>query len=173
MTARNLSSGKAGEISAPAKQALKRETKRLIEAAGGLEAAALYARPNKTAMGDYGSPNNADRFMPIDAVADLEAITRGSAGWPIVTRMLAKLAGCALVELPTAAPGGGDWMRRIGKLAQDHGALAKRICDAAEDGEVTAAEIRANDLIGLCDDAILTIVNLRALFERTIEDGPA
>lgn len=164
-------SGKTAEVSAsPDKQALKRESKRLIRAAGGVEAAAMFARPNKTAMGEYGSQNT-DRFMPVDAIADLEAVTRGTAGWPIMTRMLAAMSSCAVVELPQADALQTDWFKQIGCLASDNGKIAEALCDAAADGVVTAEEVLTKRLIALCDDQILHTVNLRARLERIVEEG--
>lgn len=163
--------GKAGRISATAdKQAIKRDTKALIRAAGGVEAAASYSRTGKTAMGDYQN-RNIDSYMPIDVVADLEAVTHDTAGWPIITRRLATMAGGAFVELPEPGKLDSGWFEQIGQLAADHGKLSERLCAAAADNSVTAAEIAEADLIAVCDDAILHLVNLRARFERIAEEA--
>jgi hypothetical protein len=69
----------------------------LIEAVGGLEAAALHCRIRKSQLGDCQSRNVA-AFLPQDAIADLEAV----AGAPIVTRHLAALSGHVLLPLPQA-----------------------------------------------------------------------
>lgn len=87
------------------KQALKAATRQLVQAAGGQEAAATYTRfVRHQAFSDFGNagPDHAAKFAPIDAVADLEAVTHGTPGHPVVTRALARAAGFALVPLPAA-----------------------------------------------------------------------
>ena len=87
----------------PEKQALKVATRRLVAAVGGQEAAVLFTRFTRhQALSDFGNPapEHAHRFAPIDAVADMESISHGTPGHPVVTRQLARLAGYALVPLP-------------------------------------------------------------------------
>jgi hypothetical protein len=165
-------SGNMGCFStAPDKQALKRETRALIKAAGGLEAAATLCRPGKTQLGNYQS-FNADDYMPIDVVADLEAVTHGTAGWPILTRRLATMAGGAFVELPEPDAMDRGWYAELGTLAADQAGISQRICMAvSNDDDVDAAEVKKLRLIEACDDAILHLVNLRARFERIAEEG--
>jgi hypothetical protein len=163
--------GKARIISASSdKQALKRDTKALIRAAGGVEASASYCRTGKSAMGDYQN-RNVDSYMPIDVVADLEAVTHDTAGWPIITRRLATMAGGAFVELPEADAMDIGWLSQIGQLAADHGKLSARLCEAAADNTVTPKEVDDLELIAVCDDAIMHLVNLRARFERIAKEG--
>src|SRR3546814_19209124 len=50
-------------------------------------------------ISDFGLPNVAE-FAPLDFVALLEERTEGTAGWPHVTRWLARRTGHALVRLP-------------------------------------------------------------------------
>lgn len=89
----------------PDKQALKRATGRLVKAVGGQEAAVAFTRLHRhQVLSDYANPaaDHAERFAPIDVIADLEGITHGTAGHPVVTRALARAAGFALVPLPAA-----------------------------------------------------------------------
>src|SRR3546814_16055661 len=50
-------------------------------------------------ISDFGLPNVAE-FAPLDFVALLEERTAGTAGWPHVTRWLARRTAHALVRLP-------------------------------------------------------------------------
>lgn len=153
------------ESNTPARQALKAASKALVRAAGGVEAAAEFSRPNKTALSDYGRPEG-DCFMPIDVVEDLEAITHGQVGHPLVTRHLAKRAGYALVELPSADALEIDWLAQVGDLCAESTRVITGITKAAGDRVVTSGEVRQFNLIGECDDLIAHVVNLRARFER-------
>ena len=155
---------------APHHAVLKRDTKALIRAAGGLEAAAQYSRPNKTVLSDYQSASTVS-FMPIDVIADLEAVTRDTAGWPLLTRRLATMNGCSLVALPEPGSLDGNWFEQIATLTGDYSKVSQRLCNAASDGKVTADEVEAADLISACDEAIHHLVNLRARFERIAEEG--
>lgn len=78
--------------------ALKTAARRLVAAVGGLEAAASVCRHNKTALAAAYDPHQPDRFVPADVVADLELV----AGQPIVTAVLARLSGHALVPVGAA-----------------------------------------------------------------------
>lgn len=158
-------------VNTPDKQALKEASKQLVRAAGGVEAAALYVRPNKSTLSDYGRPEN-DIFMPVDVIAGLEAITHGTAGWPIVTRLLAMTAGCALVELPAPGNAEADWIDQLGQLSKETSDVAQGICKALHgDHRVTASEVRQLRLIDECDDLIAHIVTMRARLERILLDG--
>lgn len=95
----------------PFKQALKLATRELVRAAGGQEAAVGFTRfARHQALSDFGNPapEHDARFIPVDAVADLEAVTRGTPGWPQVTRALARTQGFALVPLPAPRGEGAD-----------------------------------------------------------------
>jgi hypothetical protein len=49
---------------------LKAATRRLISDAGGVESSAQITRANKSSLGNYQC-NNADQFLPVDALIDL------------------------------------------------------------------------------------------------------
>ncbi|AYJ85318.1 hypothetical protein D3Y57_04690 (plasmid) [Sphingomonas paeninsulae] len=158
------------EQNTPAKQAVKAASKALVRAAGGLEAAAEFSRPNKSVLGEYGRPEG-DCFMPVDVVEDLEAITHGQAGHPIVTRHLAARAGYALVKLPTASDIDSDWLAQVGRLVSDSGAIIAGISSAAADKVINSADVGDFNLIGECDDLLALVVNMRAHFERIQAGG--
>lgn len=149
----------------PEKQAIKAASKALVRAAGGVEAAAEFSRPNKTVLSDYGRPEG-DSFMPVDVVADLEAITHGTTGHPLVTRHLATRAGYALVQLPAADAMEVDWLAQVGALCAESTKIITGISAAAADRVVNAVEVRQHNLIEECDDLIALVVNMRARFER-------
>lgn len=153
------------EQNTPAKQAAKAACKALVRAAGGLEAAAEFSRPNKSVLGEYGRPEG-DCFMPIDVVEDLEAITHGQFGHPIVTRHLAARAGYALIKLPSASDIDDDWLAQVGKLVSDSSMIIQGISKAAADKDVSARDVREFNLIGECDDLLALVVNMRAQFQR-------
>src|SRR3546814_17035961 len=62
-------------------------------------AAARETGQRQQRLSDFGLPNVAE-FAPLDFVALLEERTEGTAGWPHVTRWLARRTGHALVRLP-------------------------------------------------------------------------
>lgn len=72
---------------------LKKHSEALVKDVG-LEPACAITGKSKATLGRYysDSPDHADRFMPIDAVARLEA----AASYPHVTSALAELRGMSL-----------------------------------------------------------------------------
>ena len=72
---------------------LKRHTEALVKDVG-LEAACALTGKSKATLGRYYSeaPEHADRFIPVDAVAQLEA----AASYPHITSALAELRGITL-----------------------------------------------------------------------------
>ncbi len=156
----------------PADQALKRETRALIVAAGGQEEAAKHARRIKRHQthSDYGAPN-VDQFMPVDVVADLEGVTRGTPGWPRVTRALASRQNCAVVILPDAVPCSQGWMAKLGQLLKETNDISTRMCAALADGALCAADVRDHDLIAENYHLIELAVNLGAMFEQIAAEG--
>jgi len=69
---------------------LKKHTEALVKAVG-VEAACEVTGKSKATLGRYYSDHDehADRFIPVDAVAALEA----AAGYPHLTQALAELSG--------------------------------------------------------------------------------
>ncbi len=114
-------------LSASARR-LKTATQRLVDRVGGLAEAAKNARPDFRRFSDYQSFTRPERFIPADAVADLER----AVGDPVVTRELAELAGFDLVRRPSTGSGAG---------AADPASCLRRL--TAELGDVARAEERA------------------------------
>jgi hypothetical protein len=121
---------------------LKRRTDQLIDACGGLVAAAEETRAGKSSLANYSDSREhgaaATLWAPIDVIADLEK----AAGEPLVTKELARLAGYDL--LPMAAAAGG--FDPLSDHCQ-HAVLMARATAVAlamdEDGVRTSAELKA------------------------------
>lgn len=155
----------------PERQLLKAVAKSLVRAAGGVEAAALATTRSPSQLSAYGHVN-APEFMPVDVIADLEAVTHGTAGHPLATRHLARLAEFALVALPDAPDGSTDWHRSLGALAREVGDIIERVGSAlANDGAVSAAEVRDARIVEECDELIAHAIAMRALALRVLEAG--
>lgn len=114
---------------------LKAAVRDLIAAAGGNVRAARVSRADNARLSRYGSVSESTH-APIDVIADLEQ----EVGEPIVTRILADLAGYDLVPKAAAAPGGAAFIRHLGDVAQSSGRLLSDLGEAVADGTVTAAE---------------------------------
>jgi hypothetical protein len=144
---------------APQDQAAKAKSLALVRASGGVEAAAAFCRSNMRRLSEYGRPDN-DCFMPIDVVRDLEAVTHGTAGHPIVTRYLAQQAGYTLVRLPSLdAVQVGDLHAACSAHAKEHGEATARVV-----GLLMARNRDAiDDAIREVDEGIEESVKLRAL----------
>ncbi|NKE43403.1 hypothetical protein HB662_01340 [Roseomonas frigidaquae] len=121
--------------SAPARadMAFKALARTLIEAVGGLDAAAAATRVGKTQLGYYQSPHH-DQFMPADVVARLELL----AGDPILTAELARRAGCRLV--PVEPITGTQLGALLAHLGSEVGTVFAAYADAWRDGTITLEE---------------------------------
>jgi hypothetical protein len=107
----------------------------------GIEAAAAATGKSKATLGRYYSadPEHADRFMPVDVVARLEAVAK----FPHVTSALADLRGITL------AYDGSRMNRRQGNVNADVVALSQRFAmlmaeynQAIADGTITINETK-------------------------------
>ena len=120
---------------------IKAGFRRLTKAVGGQESAASITRVDYQRIGRYGRPHEG-MFPPVDVIADLEA----DAGDPIVTRILAGLQGHILIPLP---PADADpaWVAHLGALGKEAGEAIARLSEAlADDGKITADEVRDMNL---------------------------
>lgn len=115
------------ETLTPEKQGLKRAQLQLVQAVGGFEAAAGFCRVGKSQLHNATSVNDAITFLPADVIADLEAVTVGTVGHPVVTRYLASRQGFELFALPAAATAAGVagasvcWHAMLARLAKEGG----------------------------------------------------
>lgn len=138
---------------------LKLATQRLIERIGGLAEADKNSRPDFRRFSDYQSFSKPDRFIPADAIADLER----AVGDPVVTRELAEVAGFDLVRrvigLRDAGVDPAPCLRRLtaelGDVARcEDNALAHVRASANDTREEVAALLNLIDLARSMIDAV-------------------
>jgi hypothetical protein len=138
----------------PRDQALKRATRALVDAAGGCEAAAGLCRLGKSQLAAAGSINEPDRWLPVDVLRDLMAVTRGLPGCADLLAHLAAEAGFALVPL-------GD-----GPVIDPRAAIAQLATEAADVvSELARFEPGRSDprlLIKESDDLLRVAAGVRA-----------
>tara|TARA_R110000787_G_scaffold38380_5_gene96750 strand:- start:547 stop:1005 length:459 start_codon:yes stop_codon:yes gene_type:complete len=120
---------------------LKKHTETLVKAVG-VEAACEVTGKSKATLGRYYSDHDehADRFMPIDAVAALEA----AAGYPHVTQALAELAG-AHIDYDGRRPNDqskGGVNADVIALSQRFAMLMAEYQQSIADGKITVNEAK-------------------------------
>jgi len=119
---------------------LKKHTEALVKDVG-IEAACTLSGKSKATLGRYysDSDEHADRFMPIDTVAQLEAAAR----YPHVTSALAEISGHTLSSDGSAAnaPSGGVNADVIA-LSQRFAMLMAEYQQSIEDGIITVNEAK-------------------------------
>ncbi len=120
---------------------LKRNTEALVKDVG-IETACEITGKSKATLGRYYSDRDehADRFMPVDVVAQLEA----EAGYPHVTSALAELQKITLSfddRRPNATEGGGVNSDVIA-LSQRFAMLMSEYQQAMEDNVITVNEAK-------------------------------
>jgi hypothetical protein len=120
---------------------LKHHTEALVKEVGIERAAELCGR-SKASLNRYYStlPEHADRFMPVDVVASLEA----EAPFPHVTHALADLRGIILAhdDQRPNAPRSGSVNADVIALSQRFALLIAEYQTAIEDGTISANEAR-------------------------------
>ena len=148
----------------PRQLALKQAARDLVSAAGGQDVVQEITGRARSRASDWISPNT-PTFMPIDAVRELEAVTVGQAGHPIVTRMLARAAGYALVRLPQAEPASiGELHDALGRHGKEAGEVTAAICRALGEGSTIDVDaVKRHRIIEECDEGIEALVALRAI----------
>ena len=146
---------------------LKFATRRLIEKIGGLKNAVALDGRSDTTFSEYQAGACAS-FMPIDAVAALEA----DAGEPVVTRALADLVGFDLVprsrEIPALDP--AACLRR---LTADLGDIAREEDRARAHGHRSANDRRTllRELHDLIDTANAMIASVEPPAPHAATEG--
>jgi hypothetical protein len=161
---RRTSPGNSDKISlSPRDQARKIAFRELIEAVGGFEAAALNCRLGKSQLHRCASTHCPD-FAPIDVVQQLEAITRGRPGWPVVTRLHARDLGMALVALPTDPVTPAALYEALAAAIREANDVSTGLIAALGDGVCTPDEAAA--LLPECLDAAAKQMKLHALLAQ-------
>ena len=120
---------------------LKKHTEALVKDVG-IEAACEITGKSKATLGRYysGNEEHADRFMPVDAVAQLEAVS----SYPHVTSALAELKKITLSyddRKPNSVSNGGVNADVIA-LSQRFAMLMAEYQQSIEDGIITVNEAK-------------------------------
>lgn len=120
---------------------LKKHTEALVKDVG-IEPACEVTGKSKATLGRYYSdnPEHADRFMPIDAVAQLEE----AAGYPHVTVALAELRGVALnfEDRRANSERSGNVNSDVIALSQRFALLMAEYQQSIEDGQISVNEAK-------------------------------
>ena len=119
---------------------LKKHTEALVKDVG-IEPACELTGKSKATLGRYYSDmdEHADRFMPVDAVARLEA----AASYPHVTSALAELRGVALSHDESARNSkGGGINSDVIALSQRFAMLMSEYQQSIEDGVISMNEAK-------------------------------
>ena len=124
---------------APREQQQADVVRQLIEAAGGLEAAAEITGMGTSQLARYQSPHE-QASMPLRIIAALEAVTHGQVGHPHVTRFLARRNGYALIRRPAAVAQGQDLMRLLADHARTKSECEGEILEALADLKLSQGE---------------------------------
>lgn len=140
------------------------KARELIAAVGGLDAASAITETSTSQLGRYQSKHERDS-MPARVIEQLESVTHGTPGHPILTRHLARRQGFVLVPLPHDLPGEGEWARYISRLSDKAGKLITGIAaDLADDMDVSPAEAAAR--LASADKLTEIAAELRAALQR-------
>jgi hypothetical protein len=131
---------------------LKRHTERLIKDVGYAGACELTGR-SKATLGRYFSEadEHADRFMPVDAVAALEA----ASSFPHVTAALAELNGGQMSY-------GSD--RRNAVRGENKGSVNSNVIALSQRFAILMAEYHQS-----IEDGVISVNETRRLLEETLE----
>ena len=118
---------------------LKRHTEALVKNVG-IEAACDLSGKSKATLGRYYSeaPEHADRFMPVNTVAALEA----AASYPHVTSALADMRGITLSYDHAPANRRGGVNAEVIRLSQRFALLMAEYTRAIEDGRISVNETK-------------------------------
>jgi hypothetical protein len=146
----------------PRAQALKRASRALVDAAGGCEAAADLCRLGKSQLAAAGSVTEPDRWLPLDVVAQLMAVTHGHAGQMAVVQHLAAAAGHALVPVAGAAL---DPLAAIGRLSKEAADVVAQLV-AHQTGTAAPGQI-----IKECDELLAAVAGIRAAAQVLEREG--
>lgn len=108
----------------------------LVDQAGGPTRAATKTRTDASYLSRYGNPNESMQ-APIDVIMDLEA----DVNEPVVTRVMAELAGFSLVDKAAGVPA-DSFAQDVGETAKDAGALLSAFGEALADNKIDASDAK-------------------------------
>ena len=143
----------------------KAATARLIEAAGGTQAAADITRVGKTQLQRYTDPAEPAYAMPVDVVVALETVV----GQPIVTAHLAARSGHCLWRPPEDQDGPESIHRHYAEIGRAVAEVMAEYALAIADGVIEPRE--AERMLATIDPATAALMHVRAqLYERARPD---
>lgn len=118
---------------------LKKHTEALVKDVG-IEAACVLTGKSKATLGRHYSDNDehTDRFMPVDAVAALEA----ASSYPHITSALAELKGITLSYDDTTPNSPGGINSDVIALSQRFAVLMGEYNQSIEDGVISVNEAK-------------------------------
>ncbi len=118
---------------------LKKHTEALVKDVG-IEAACALTGKSKATLGRYYSDNeeHADRFIPVDAVAALEAASQ----YPHITSALAELRGVTMSYDPERSNSKGEVNSDVIRLSQRFALLMAEYNQSIADGVITINEAK-------------------------------
>ncbi len=118
---------------------LKKHTEALIKDVG-YDTACRVTGKSKATLGRYfsNSPEHAERFMPVDVVAELEEV----ASFPFVTKALAELRMLVIEYDKSRAPRKGALNSDVVLLSQRFATLMGQYNDSIEDGIISLNEAK-------------------------------
>ena len=122
----------------PQQLAFKLACRQAVQAAGGQVFVAGEVGRAQSRISDWVSENTAE-FMPLDIVAQVEALGAGSPGHPHVTRALARAAGERVRGGAALTPGLDDLGDHLAALAREHADLLQVL--ACEDLERCCSDL--------------------------------
>ena len=146
---------------------LKAASRALVATVGGAVAAAAVTRGDHQSVSRYGSahPDNADRFMPIDVLADLESESEQ----PVLTRVLAEMSGYLLVPVPRAVGSGTALGQVTAAALKETSQVFVELADALGDSRLTPAE--AKTISEEIDQALTKLAALKLQVRAEAEAG--
>ncbi|MFA5897904.1 MAG: hypothetical protein WC829_02205 [Hyphomicrobium sp.] len=144
---------------------LKTAFRALVRRIGSATHAAELTRVRQQEISNYGSAADeyAERFAPIDVIADLEAEVG-----PLVTAELARLTNHMLLPLPAVARCGTPLGRITGQAMRQVGEAFADLGKSLDDGVITKVE--GAHVAREIDEAIVLLARMKL---QVIEDAKA
>ena len=158
--------GKPRILAAESYAGLKSSFRALVSRFGKQDHAASVTRVGQPELSRYASakPEDAERFAPIDVIADLEHEVG-----PVVTAELARLANCALVPMPAIVRTGNPLGRVTAQAMKETSEVFAKLGQALDDGKLSTEEGRVLD--DEIDEAIVKLMALKAQIDAEAGRG--
>lgn len=150
-----------------ARQALKAALRAVLRAAGGQDVASDVTRVKQPQLSRYASPTHENEHAPLDVVLDLTLETGNTA----VLQLLCRQAGGVFVPLPDTNKTPMIWTKAVFEAVGRNGTAVDAFGRAlADDGDVSAQEIREMKIREHLARLLETVVLLDRYAEQVLED---